>query len=93
MSLYDFAHDKQPETETIINLRSALKGRAALERFEHLVQGRLIDAGTGVSHFETNVTLLAGDRDMDGMWGTPYLIALTTKLPRTRCRRNPSQQP
>ena len=69
MSLYDFAHDKQPETETVVDLRSALEGRAALERFEHLVQSRLVDAGTGVSHFEANVVLLAGDRDMDGQVG------------------------
>ena len=69
MSLYDFAHDKKPETETIINFRSAFEGWAALERFEHLVQGGLVDAGTGVSDFETNVALFAGNRDIDGQVG------------------------
>ena len=65
----NFAHNKQSETETIINFGSVLKGRSALERFEHLVQGRLIDAWPGVSDLEMNVALLASNRDMDGVMG------------------------
>lgn len=59
----NFAHDKQSEAEAIIDPFPILTSGAAIERFEHLFQRGLIDAGTGVSDLEANLPLLADDRD------------------------------